>query len=805
MLSLDTAGHLALAYRRLRRAPMFTLAAILLLGIGVGLGLPLFNIINVQLLKPAAAGRDYVRIVVNGHGGVIIASNEIDAVLSNPPESFSVLLGSGSRHTTAVIDGVSLRVTVEGVAGPYFAEFPTIPLAGRLLTPDDERDERGVALISERLWRVAFAQGADAIGTSIILGGRRVTIVGVISDEYDAAPTWRRVQRRDAWVPATITPPTELFGRLRPGVSIEQADADVALRSVRTTHASPLQQGDTAGPRVLGARQGAGPELGDLNERVYAQLVVMLIVGIAISLVAAGSFSLLLFARLLSGQGDLSIRLALGATARDLTQMLAVESGLLAAGATVVAVWVGTLLSSLFVTQLISASGMALAPDLSPDWRLVAYTAATTFGATFMVVAKLAWNLRSLEALGSMVATSGVGSSTQRTTRETSRLVIAQTAVSTGLLLVAVMLGRTILTGTDPLPGLDADRSAVAWLDETALPSTPAGSNAIVRRALQATRETPGVMDAAVTTMLPGDNRFSARVSPGPPGVADTNRRYVHPCYTTANGLAVLGRPLLAGRMFTDDEDLAGAHVAVVSATAAARLWPDDEAIGRHLRFTGPDSDNQLFIVIGVVEDVTSMLSNRRDKLGDIYVPLAHRPVSRAVGIIARANDDGARLAARVREAYRTELPDTGFLHVRSMREELDEQLGTATFWARIYGVIGVLVFMVAMGGLYGLSAHLAALRQREIGIRRALGATTATLCRMLHREHSRMLGLGVGIGCLGGLFLASLILRYFPTLHLWDPISLVAVAATLYAAGLSGALAPFVKAMWSAVVQLRE
>ncbi len=792
----DTIGLVALAFRRLRRAPGFTVAAILLLGVGVGLGIPLFNIINVQLLKPAAAGRDYVRIVVNGHGGLAIASHEIAAARSNPPESFEALLGTGVRRTTAVIDGVSLQATVEGVAGPYFAEFPTVPLAGRLLTPDDERDERDVALISERLWRLAFPESTNAIGAAIVLGGRRVTVVGVVPDQYVSAPTWPVARRRDAWVPATITAPTDLFGRLRPGVSLEQADAELASR--------PLPRHDDGSRRVLGARQGLGPTLSDLNERAYTQTVVMFIVGIAISLVAAGSFSLLLFARLLSGQGDLSIRLALGATARDLTQLLAVEAGLLAIGATAVAVWVGTLLSSLFVAQLVSASGIALAPDLSPDWRLVVYTAATTFGAAFMVVAKLAWNLRSLEALGSMVATSGVGGSTQRTAGETNRLVIAQTAVSTGLLLVAVMLGRTIAAGVEPPSGLDVDRSAVAWLDDTVLPKIALEAEVVVRRALQTTREAPGVVDAAVITMLPGDSRFSAGVAPGPPGVADRNRRSVRPHYTTANGLTVLGRPLVAGRTFTEDEDLTGAHVAVVSAMAAAQLWPGDEAVGRRLRFTRRDSDNQMFIVVGVVEDVAPMLGHRR-ALGDIYVPFAHRPASRAVGIVARANDDGAQLAARVRDAYRTELPDTGFLHVRSMREELDELLGAATFWARMYGTVGVLVFIVAMGGLYGLSAHLAALRRREIGIRRALGATTTTLCRMLHHEHSRMLATGVGIGCLGGLFLASLILRYFPTLRLWDPLSLALVAATLYAVGLTGALAPFVRTMRSAVVQLRE
>jgi hypothetical protein len=114
-----------------------------------------------------------------------------------------------------------------------------------------------------------------------------------------------------------------------------------------------------------------------------------------------------------------------------------------------------------------------VALDLAPDWRLVSYAVLTTFGSAAMVVARLVWNLRALEALGSMVATSGVGGATQRTAGETSRLVIAQTAVSTGLLLVAVMLSRTVVSGNETTTGLETDHSAVAWLDHTVLPEAP--------------------------------------------------------------------------------------------------------------------------------------------------------------------------------------------------------------------------------------------------------------------------------------------------------------------------------------------
>lgn len=801
MLRADTTGltgQFVLAARRLRRAPVFALAAALLLGVGVGLGIPFFNTINVLLLKSGANTDHYARVVVNDWSGYAIQPSEVALVRVAPPSSFVALVGSGFSQTTAVVDGVSLRVNVEGVAGPYFAEFPTVPVSGRLLVPDDEDLQRDVAVISERLWRVAFGARPDVVGTTAVVGGRRLEVVGVLPAGYAGAPLFRNRIVRDAWVPAHIVAPRELFGRLRPGVSLEQADAELASRQ-RPPHPS-------GSARVLGVHRGLGLELGSLHTsiREYTTILLMLVIGTAISLIAAGSFSLLLFARLLSSQADLSIRLALGARARDLIRLLAIEAGLLAAVATLVALGVGVMLTRLFFAQLAGAGGPAFIPALEIDWRLIGYTVATTFGAAAMVVARLAWNLRSLEALGSMVVTSGVGGATQRTAGETSRLVIAQTAVATMLLLVAAMLVRTVIAAEAPDVGVDPDRSVVTWMDTTALPDGAEQAAAAIRRAVDVTQQVPGVADAAAITLLPGGNTGWFSVSTGSSGPRLSARTH----YVTASAFATLQRPIQRGRTFTADEDRSGALVAVVSTTAAARLWPDLDPLSRRLWIPKDDGTREAFVVVGVADDAPmSELERRgpRDEARDVYLPLVHRrPGWRPVGILARSHDDGSRLAERIRGAYRLQLPETGLLSVRSVREELDTRLEGAAFSARAYSVIGGLVFIVAMGGLYGLSAHLAALRRREIGIRRALGATPVMLCRMLHTEHRRMLGLGVGIGTLAGIFLASLILRWFPTLDLWDPWSLIVVASTLYAAGLAGALLPFVRAMRDTTIALR-
>jgi putative ABC transport system permease protein len=193
MLRADTTGltgQFVLAARRLRRAPVFTSTAALLLGVGVGLGMPFFNIWNVMLLKPGADTDHYARVVVNDSGWWL-EPHEVVAFRAAPPSSFITLIGSGLSETTAIVDGVSIRVNVEGVAGPYFAEFPTVPLAGRLLVPDDDGLRRDVVVISERLWRTAFGARPDVAGTTAVVGGRRLEVVGVLPAGYAGAQSPR--------------------------------------------------------------------------------------------------------------------------------------------------------------------------------------------------------------------------------------------------------------------------------------------------------------------------------------------------------------------------------------------------------------------------------------------------------------------------------------------------------------------------------------------------------------------------------------------------------------------------------------
>lgn len=209
--------------------------------------------------------------------------------------------------------------------------------------------------------------------------------------------------------------------------------------------------------------------------------------------------------------------------------------------------------------------------------------------------------------------------------------------------------------------------------------------------------------------------------------------------------------------------------------------------------------------VIGVVTDVEVRPGRSVDEPRAVYLPLAHRNRRSNVALVARSVTDAGPLADQLRTSLQHAVPDTGFLSVRTLEQEFYERTAPPPSLPRVFGVLGFIVFAVAIGGLYGLMSYLAAMRRREMGIRKALGATTLALCRMLAHESSRMLIAGVVIGIVGGLFLGSLWIRPGSTFRLLDPVAIFSVAGFLYLAGLVGAIAPFVRTMRARTVSLKD
>jgi putative ABC transport system permease protein len=208
-------------------------------------------------------------------------------------------------------------------------------------------------------------------------------------------------------------------------------------------------------------------------------------------------------------------------------------------------------------------------------------------------------------------------------------------------------------------------------------------------------------------------------------------------------------------------------------------------------------------VVIGMVADVAGWPDQGSSEPVPVYLPVGHRHRSSALALFVRRAGDAGPLVEQVRTTLQRAVPDTGFLSVRTLEQEFHDRSAPPAFFSRVLGVLGFIVFSVAMGGLYGLMSYLATMRRREIGIRKALGARAITICRMLARETSPMLMAGVVIGTLGGLLVGSLFVR--GDFRLFDPTAIAAVAGFLYTAGLIGAIAPYVPTIRALTDSLRD
>jgi hypothetical protein len=322
------------------------------------------------------------------------------------------------------------------------------------------------------------------------------------------------------------------------------------------------------------------------------------------------------------------------------------------------------------------------------------------------------------------------------------------------------------------------------------------------RSVWQTASENPEINASTLVSGLPGG------VAPSPSRVRLADGRY-EPAgvyYVGAQAFGALDRAVTRGRLFTEDEDRTGAAVAVVAQAAAARLWPGRDPLGKHLIVTTGRGTPTDFVVIGEVSNAAADDANLAGySPRDVYLPFEHLPTSSRIGLLLRSARPADMTADYLAASLQSALPDVAFLSIASLDRDRQERNRPDTALSGLLWVLGAIVFVVAMGGLYGLMAYLAAMRQREFGIRKALGATLPLLCRMLAKETSRVVAPGIALGIVFGVMLGLLFTRRNVPLHLLDPMAIVLVPAGLYVSGVIGAILPYLRSIRSVNVRLRE
>jgi predicted permease len=798
------------AVRTLRRSPALALTAVLSLGIGIAGNAVVFSLAEAFLFRQRPGIASPHRLaevgrIDSGVGEGIYMGDGFDT-FSYPNyldyrARQRMFEGLAAYHVGGLARfGLGTRDAAVPVPGAYvsanFFEVLGVPMArGRAFLFEDERLEspRTVAVISFRLWQTQFAGAPDIVGRTVRLNGRPFTIVGVAAAGFNGYT----IDDQRLWVPITAYPDGDDLrlvglrgrqwlmgiGRLKPGVTIEQARADMA-RIGRDLEREFPDDNRRHGVGVEPA--GALPVVGRTIVNRFVALLFAL-VGLVL-LIACFNAAGLLLARGMTRAPELGIRLALGAPRARLIRLLAVESQIIFLAGAVV----GAALASgaiRFVERMIPLIPNAnLSIDLGVDWRLITFSvvlAAVTGLASGLVPAwtstraELAWTLNRDR-----------GGRAPRL-RARSIFVVAQVALSVLLVVCALLLARSIRHAARTAPGF-----RVAGLEVVGLDLRLGGYDTERGRRFAAAlvgriESLPGVEAAGSARVVPltGEREGGQLWLPGEFGderAIDASQNIV-----TAGFFETLGLQLLSGRNF-DASDRAGSPaVAIVNETLARRAWPGESAVGRRILV----GDSRVSIeVVGLVRDAKYRTIGE-SSTPFFYVPAVQRYMP-VMWILIRA--PGPSLVPQVRAVIRQMDPNLPVVQAGTLEDMTAFTLFPQRLVAGLAALVGGIGVFLAALGVYGIAAYNASLRTREIGIRVALGAARAQVMQLVLGQAARL----AAAGLVSGLFAATLATRLLEgMLYGVRPLDPVSFAGGAIVFGALAAIASLIPARRAASV----
>ena len=763
------------ALRGLARNPAFTIVAVLALAVGIGANTAVFTIVNGVLLRalPYRNPSDLVAIYEKLPRAPV-PKFEFSApdyeFIQRSARSFAGMFTY--RNQSLELSGVteSQRVIGARVSPALFTVLGASPILGRALTDDDDRQNAKVAVIDYGLWTRAFGRDPQVVGRTMSLDRQPFTVVGVMGDRFQFPPrgNGRNFEPAAVLLPIAYSPRERqgwgmmynntLVARLNPGVTIEQARAELAslTPSLVEQYPPPLQQ--------AGFLNGLSLPLTPLTDEIVGdtrRMILVLMGAVAIVLlIGCADVANLTLTRAGSRQRELAVRSALGASPARVVRQLLTEGLVLA----LIGGAAGLLLARATMQAMLSLAGDALprAESIAFDRRVVLFTAALSLVTPllFGVVPALRAALRStFDALkeGSHGSTPGHGRQ-----RLLGGLVVAQFALALMLSVGAGLLARSFVRLLAANPGFRPERVVTASVQ---LPSGRyADARAVkpfYRQAVEAMRAIPGVTAAGTGTDRPlhiqERRTFTADATAVP---MPTLNRLIAASWVAGSYFEALGVPLERGRFFTDADGRAGRPVVVVSAMFARRVWPDQDPIGRQIKWgiDVPQNTSPWMDVVGVVGDVN------QSGLGTEVIPQTYEPIEqqpdgpvnfyRRVHLIARANGDAASVLTAVRGAMQRLDPELPLSDPMAAVDVVGESVKPQRFSMTVVGLFALVALGLAAIGIYGVLANAVTQQTHDIGVRMALGASASDVMWSVLRRALTLMAIGVALGTAGAFAL---------------------------------------------------
>ena len=783
--------------RKLAKNPGFTAVVVLALALGIGANTAIFSVVNAILLHPLAfkdPGRIAMVWMDNRKLGVDQDWHSYLNFLEykNGSQTFEDIAAFNDRSFNLTGAGDPIRVLGAWATASLFPVLGVDPILGRAFTSDEEEPGRDlVVVLSHGLWQRRFGADPQIIGQQISLNGKNRTVIGVMPASF-------RFPDKDAelWVP--LSPDAQLrnnrnalwlkaVGRLKPGVTLEQARADMG------TIAGRLEQ-------QYDFMSGYGVNLVPIHDQVVgsvrpAMLVLLAAVALVL-LIACANVANLLLVRAAAREREIAVRAALGAARGRLVGQLLTESIVLATAGGVA----GLLIAVLGLRMLLAMAPVDIPrlDQIRVDWQVLAFALGLSLatGVVFGLVPALQ---ASRPDLNESLKEGGRGSTTGiRGRRIRGALVISEIALSLVLLIAAGLMIKSFVHLQQFNLGFNPDRMLTLRLQ---LPGSKYKDDSQVagfyRELLDGVENLPGVQSVgAISTIFLTKTPYSTNFTiQGRPPLRPGQQIEVPIDSISPNYFRVMGIPLLRGREFTDDDKAGAPGVVMINQTFARRFFPDEDPIGKRFVYGMPDGPNPPWLtIVGVVGD-TRRTGFDAEIRPETYLPYSQTP-DRSMYLVVRAASSPMPVIQPVRDAVWAIDKDQAVFSVETMDQLLSEMMAQRRFNMLLLAIFAGAALILAAVGIYGVMSYSVTQRTHEIGVRIALGAGRATVLRQVAGQGMMLAAAGIGLGLAGSLALTRLMAGLLFEVHATDPVTFVLIPLLLGGVALAASVIPARRAM---------
>jgi putative ABC transport system permease protein len=776
-------------FRSLAKHPAFTAIAVLTLALGIGANSAMFSTVNSVLLKPLSyPGADRIVVVegINPPKGITQSNLSIPdfADWQSQNQVFDQLAGfvSGGAYLTSGEE--TERVRAAGVTSDFFPLFGTAAFAGRTLQADDsEKGRDPVVVLSYAFWQRNFGGNQNVIGSNVTLSGKSTTIVGVMPAGFDYP------YESELWVPFPIDAAAErrdnrfvsVVARLKPSVPIAQAQASLDTINQRLAQT------------YVDTNSGWGVRVINLQDRMVGSMrksLLILLGAVAfVLLIACANVANLMLARATGRQKEIAVRAALGASRWCVIRQLLTESVLLS----VIGGAIGLVLS-LWLTKLLISISPANTPrfdEIKPDMRVFAFTLGLTVITGIIFGLAPALQASRIDLNGGLKEGGGKGSGGSRNKRLRSLMMVSEIALSFMLLVGAGLLIKSFMRLRDVSPGFTPDNVLTM---RVSLPSAkyPEGEPRVqlLRQTLESLKTLPGIRSSGAVLSLPlgGDtfNVWRAYIREGRPASPEESDNAAY-LVTTPDYFQTLQVSLLAGRAFNDQDTEQTKKVLIVNDTMARKLWPGESPLDKRITIWR-DEDFPREIV-GVVRDTKPSLDAELSQ--QMYVPYAQDSGWSVMSLVIRTSGDPLETVAAARNAVRSIDKGIPVYNVKTMNDVLATSLSQQRMSMLLLSAFAGVALLLAMIGIYGVTAYYVTERTQEIGIRMALGAQMGDVMKLVLISGMALALTGIGLGVVGALALTRLMTSLLFAVKPTDAVTFVMVSLCLLVTALIACYIP--------------